>query len=460
MHALSVPDLAMFLLETPQRPYNVGTLIVLDPPERSRGSFADELFARMLERPAGPPFNYRLPTPLLGVPTLEEVDHFDLATPVHRVTLNEPGTLQQLFDRVCTIHQKQLDRSRPIWQFYVIDGLEGGRVALYGKIHHGLIDGRTFVQVISTWLATSPHETPVRAMWEGVPRRARAGAAQASAIDRMRQALGQAAATAVTAASLCRMLVEQALCTLGVGSDNTLMFPFTGIPEALKGPSSTKRSFAYCSLPLAEMKSLRKAHGAKLNDLILVTLDIGLERYLRHLGIRPDKPLVTAMPVALTGASGGNQIAILQFPLGEPGRSAAERLEQIQRHTATVKDVVERESSDTVMLLTTLVHGIPALLEQLGMDGGISISNFIVSNPFGLMEKRFLMGAEVELALPVSVVNAGQMLNVTAVTLDDRLQLGFLAIPGGVPKVHELARFTRDAFDELKDALSEAHHRQ
>jgi hypothetical protein len=204
---------------------------------------------------------------------------------------------------------------------------------------------------------------------------------------------------------------------------------------------------------MAELKALGKAHGVKLNDLMLATLDIGLDRYLQEAGGHPGKPLVVAMPVALEGATGGNQIAVLQFPLGAPGKSAAARLKQIRAHTATVKDVVRRETSDTVMLFSTLVHGVPALLDNVGIKTGVNVSNLVFSNPFGLPEKKYLMGAPVVLALPLSLVNAGQMLNVTAVTLDDMLQLGFLAIPSAVPDVDKLARCTREAFGELKRAL-------
>ena len=455
MPALSVLDLAMFILESPDRHFNVGPLVVLDPPARGRTGFADRLHARLLERPAGPPFTYRLRTPRVGMPSLEEDPDFDLARHVHRVTLKAPGSMRQLFDQVGALHQKRLDRSQPLWQFYVIDGLEGGKVALFGKVHHGVIDGRTFVQVISNWLALSPGERAVRAMWEGVPQRASHAATQATVVERLRGAVGKAAGATATVASLYRMLAGQALASVGVGSGKTLALPFTGIPKVLQGRSSAQRSFAYCTLPIDEMKALGKARGASLNDLLLVTLDLALARYLAELGTHPDKPLVTAMPVALAAAKGGNQIAVLQFPLGGPGKSASGRLEDIRRHTATVKDVVKREASAMVMLFTALVHGIPGMLDKFGLKGGVPVSNMVVSNPFGLPEDRYLMGARVELVLPLSLVNAGQMLNVTAVTLGNQLQIGFLAIPDAVPRVDKLARYTREAFDTLEDALAE-----
>jgi len=456
MPALSVLDLAMFVLESPDRHFNVGPLVVLDPPVRSRAGFADRLHARLLERPAGPPFTYRLRTPRVGMPSLEEDPDFDLARHVQRVTLKAPGTMQQLVDHVGSLHQKHLSRAHPLWQFYVIDGLEGGKVALFGKMHHGVIDGRTFVQVISNWLALSPRERTVRAMWEGVPQSARNGAARATLVERLSGAVGQATGATGTVASLYRMLAGQALAGVGVGSRKSLLLPFTGIPRVLQGRSSAQRSFSYCTLPIHDMKALAKARGASLNDLLLLTLDLALDRYLAEIGTRPDKPLITAMPVALGGAKGGNQIAVLQFPLGAPGKSAAGRLDDIRGHTATVKEVVKRESSEMVMLFTALVHGIPGMLDKFGLKGGLPVSNMVVSNPFGLPEDRYLMGAKVELVLPLSLVNAGQMLNITAVTLGNQLQLAFLAIPDAVPNVDKLARHTREVFDTLEAALSDS----
>ena len=171
MPALSVIDLAMFLLETPERPFNIGPLVVLDPPARARAGFADRLMARMLERPAGPPFNYRLRTPPLALPSLEIDADADVSKQVHRITLEGAGSLEDLCAEVCRLHESRLDLTRLLWEMYIIDGLEGGKVAVYAKTHHGIIDGRGFVQAISHWMSLSPKDREVRALWEAVPRR-------------------------------------------------------------------------------------------------------------------------------------------------------------------------------------------------------------------------------------------------------------------------------------------------
>jgi hypothetical protein len=105
------------------------------------------------------------------------------------------------------------------------------------------------------------------------------------------------------------------------------------------------------------------------------------------------------------------------------------------------------------MLYTALVHAIPVIAEKAGLKRELRLSNAIVSNPFGLEERRYLMGAEVVLALPVSMIAAGQMLNITVVTLADQLQFGFLANPAAVPDVDHLATYTMEALAEVQRAL-------
>ena len=454
MPALSIIDAAMFLFETPERPFNIGPLIVLDPPARGRAKFADRLVANMLKRPPGVPFNYKLRMPPLGLPTLEVDADADVAAHVHRITLDAPGSFQQLSERVCGLHEQRLDRSKLLWDLYVIDGLEGGKVALYGKTHHGIIDGRGFVQAIAGWLSTSQSETTVRAMWEGIPRPAQESAVRKSVAGRLGGLLGTVRGTATSAVGLYAMFAKQSLKTLGVGGFKSLSLPYARVPRALGGKASSKRTFAYCTLPVREMKAFGKAHGCTMNDLLLTTVDMALARYLEAQGKRPRGALVTAMPVALADASGGNQIAVLQFPLGAPGLSAEKRLAAVRAETATVKSVIEKSTNEVVMLYTTLVHGLPAIVEKAGLKRGLPISNLMISNPFGLPEQRYLMGAAVEMVLPVSVVPAGQLLNVTSVTLGDRFQIGFLGMPEAVPEIEKLARFVPEAFEELKRSMT------
>jgi diacylglycerol O-acyltransferase len=450
MPSLSVIDLAMFALETAQRPFNIGPLVVLRPPAKHRGNFADKLVDRMLRRPLGAPFNYRLVTPATGLPYLRVDEQADATDHVHRVTLEAPGSMEQLCATVCKLHEPRIDRSRLLWDLYVIDGLEGNKVAVYARVHHGIIDGRTFVNVMSQWLETSPRSRTVRAMWEGVARAPRESRTRASLSKAIGSTVRRAAGTAASAVRLYGMLGKQLLATLGMRSGMAL--PMLKVPAAFHDKPSAARSFAFCTLPLAEVKAVAKANAATVNDVLLAITDIAMTRHLRERKRSPREPLVADMPLALKDARGGNQIAVLQFPLGGPDMEPLARLAAIREEAAHAKDVVKEEPAEAVMLYTTIVHGLPALLERLGAEVAPRISNVLVSNPFGLEGERYLMGAHAELMLPISVVAAGQMLNITAVTLAGKLQIGFLAMPKAVPHVDKLAAYTVDAFKQLKQA--------
>ena len=212
-------------------------------------------------------------------------------------------------------------------------------------------------------------------------------------------------------------------------------------------------SFAYCVLPLARMKAFGKAHEASVNDVLLTVLDMALNRYLVEHGRQPDdRPLVVDMPVALPkpeGSSGGNSIAVLQFSLGAAAASPLDRLAQICARTTEVKSHAKRTDASALVTYTAAVHGVPALLEALNFDRGPKLANMMISNPFGLPERRYCAGAEIEMALPLPVLAPGQSLNITAATYVNGLQLAFLGLAAQVPDIQRLADLTVDAFEEL-----------
>jgi diacylglycerol O-acyltransferase len=377
---------------------------------------------------------------------------FDLAQHVHRITLRKPGTLHALLAKVCELHPQRLDRSRPLWEFYLIDGLEGGRVALYAKMHHGIVDGAGFVKIILRWLSASPKDRVVRAMWEGVEGATAVRREQDSLARRVGKLLRMGAGTARTALSFSQLLWHQGMTTLG--ADKGVPLPFVTTSDALKAAPSARRSFAHCTLPLGQVKALGKTRDATVNDMLLTVLDIALIRYLKRKHAAPAKPLVADMPVALgAGGSGGNRIAMVQLPLGAPDLDPVERLEAIAARTRAVKGQLHGGAGDAAMLHSILTHGLPSLWEALRLQDAPLLANLVVSNPFGFADKRYLMGAEVDLVLPISVVAPGQVLNITAVNYVDRYQIAFLAIAEAVPDIGLLATYTEEAFATLATSL-------
>lgn len=449
--SLSPLDMAFFALEKRERPSNVGPLGILKPPPgtRSAARYADRLMAQMRKLPVGAPFNLRyVGAGLKGLPHLETVADIDLDQHCHRLTLPAPGSDAQLLEAVCRLHEKRLDRSRPPWEFYLIDGLERGRIAVYAKVHHGLIDGRGFIDVCTRWFSPDPADREVRALWQGLPVR-RSAVGPGGSRSKVAALTSGATDAAKSMLSLYTALVRQTLASAKLTTGMPL--PFLGTPRGLRTKPSLKRSFAYCVLPLAQVKAFGKAHGASINDVLLTVLDMALNRYLGGMGRKDaDRPLVADMPVALPkGKGGGNSIAVLQFPLGATDASPLHRLAEIRARTADVKQYVKLTNPEALASYTAAVHGIPALLEALKIERGPLLANMNISNPFGFAERRYLAGAELELVLPLTILAPGQSLAVVIITYEQGLQIAFLGIDSEVPNIQHIADYTVEAFAQL-----------
>jgi WS/DGAT/MGAT family acyltransferase len=454
MPRLSTVDHAFLLLETPERPMNIGALFVLAPPPGARGDFAGRLVRTMLRCPVGPPFSYRLkPGALPGLMSLAEDSSMDPAPQVHRHRLPRGADLQRLFAKLCELHVRPLDRAHPMWEQHVCTGLPDGRVALYFKTHHALIDGIGFLRFLNTMVTESPGAGEPRALWEGMrhvsppepPPRASTAAGLLQAADDARR----------TANDLLRLVWHQGLRDLGLGQG--LVTPFLTTPDVLKASPSPHRVLAHCALPLAGIRDAAAAGAAKVNDVMLVLIDMAMHRYLAERGTTVDRPLVADMPVALEDhGRAGNRITILQVPMGRPGVSPAQRLADVMRETQQVKHEMRTLAGSALTLYSVIQHSIASGIESLGLGALPMLANVVISNPAGLERRVYFNGAEVELALPISVVAHHQVLNITVTTYVDRLHVTFIALREAIPDLERLAACTAEALPELAADLARA----
>jgi WS/DGAT/MGAT family acyltransferase len=457
MPRLSPVDQAFFLLETHDRPMSIGLLVVLKPPPGTRGNFADRLLRTMLKCPPGPPFSYRVqPGPLPGLLSLVEDERMDPAQQVFRHKLRRGADLQALFAALCKIHPKRLRRDAPLWEAHFFTGFPGGRVALYFKTHHGLIDGIGFINALNTMVFESPRNNPPRAMWEGLRHYTPpAGPAAAQhGLSLMQMVNG----TRRTANDLLRLMWHQGLRDLGLGRG--LAAPFVSTPDVLKAAPSPHRVLAHCQLPLARVRDLAHRGNAKINDVMLTLIDMAMHRYLGERGIKLDRPLVTDIPVALADHGGtGNRITILQAPMGRPGASPAQRLADIVQETGQVKKEMRELDGGALTLYSIVQHSIASTIESLGLSELPMLANAVVSNPAGFQKRLYFNGAEVELALPISVVAHHQVLNITVTTYVDDLHITFIALKEAIPDLQRLADYTAAAAAELDADLARIERR-
>jgi len=450
MPQLSAADQAFFLLETRERPMNIGALLVLAPPAGTGGRFADRLLAAMLTRPVGPPFNYRLqPGPIKGLHSFKVDEQMNPASQVHRHALRRSSGLPELFRQICTIHVHLLPRDAPLWELHVFTGLPRGRVALYFKTHHGLIDGIGFIHILNSMFSSRASTRTPKAIWEGMLGVREPASAMKHGDTRGRLSLALDVQQAVT--DIARLLWRQGLRGLGLGRG--LPLPFL-TPDVLKAAPSPHRAMAHCQLPLQQVRRIAHRGGAKVNDVLLTLLDIAMNRYLQERGIVPDRALVADMPVALDDHGGtGNRITILQVPLGDPRSGPADRLRSILSETQSLKHEVRILSGGSLILYSIALHALASAIESLGLGQLPMLANSVISNPAGFRRRVYFNGAAMELGLPVSVVAHHQVLNVTITTYVNDLHVTFMALREAIPDLQRLADYTTEAVSALEADL-------
>jgi WS/DGAT/MGAT family acyltransferase len=293
---LSGLDSLFLHLETPATPMHVGAVHLLERPPRG-GDFLLRVRRHVARRMhLSPVFTRQLASMPLDFanPVWVRADRVDLERHVVRVTLPPPGSLAQLEAAVARLHSQPLDRSRPLWRFHVIEGLAGGGLAFYTKIHHATLDGASGVALAQALLDLSPTPRTVEP-----PRRRHPD----------HPGLVALVGTALKASGSQTVNLVRSLPTIARVAARLLSSP-TGFSRNLAfGPRAPfnraidpGRSFATASLPLAEVRRIAAAHGATLNDVVLALVSGALRSYLEPRGGIPRKSMVAAMPVSLREA--------------------------------------------------------------------------------------------------------------------------------------------------------------
>ncbi|MGI9264528.1 MAG: wax ester/triacylglycerol synthase family O-acyltransferase [Gammaproteobacteria bacterium] len=454
MAKLSFYDYAFLLTETADSPKHVAGLQIFEPPADYEGDFVADLIEQLAQRPPGPPFNFKFRRTLLGSPEWVEDESFDLDYHLRHSRLPHPGSKDQLMDLVGRLHAVLLDRMRPLWEVHVIEGLEGGRFALYAKIHHSYCDGITLVKIMMGTLKSSPEDRDLRASWESrgsaVLRKPESGSTVGKGMEIFKQGLG-------TAFELSSLAARMTLQRLGLG-DEDLPVPFTAPRTLLNAPVNRARRAAIGRLSLGDTKDLAKATNTKLNDVVLTVCDIALGRYLREHGDEQHAPLVAQMPLNLRRDGNhemGNQIAILPVVLGNAGREPLKRLNEISRSSAVVKHGAGTMSADAVSIYTLALQGVAQAGEIMGASTLLPpLGNVLISNVPGPQMPLFFWGARLVSSFPLSAIPPGLAINITFFSYDGRLDVGLIAGYDAVPDIAAIPDYMNDAFSALQAAVN------
>jgi WS/DGAT/MGAT family acyltransferase len=450
---LNLLDLSFVLMETRQTPMHVAGLQTFVPPADAPRDFARQLFEYLRSFPVtAPPFNYRLrgigPGRLL--PSFEEVEKVDLDYHLRHSALPYPGGERELGVLVSRLHSNPMDLDRPLWEIHLIEGLRGGRFALYGKLHHSLADGVAGVGLLN--FSEDPKHSRTPPIWaQERKRKPRPGPGRYGAPGLLSAAIRNQARALP---GLLRGLAGSATAAIGFPSDPD----FTSLTEAprtiLNRNITPQRRVATQAITLARMKAIGEAAGGSVNDVLLAACSGALRRYLAELDALPARTLITAIPVALprdSSEAGGNAISFANVRLATDVADVRERFEIIRRTSAAGRAYLKQMGGAALIDYTLLISS-PQLLTRLpGIGARVPpIYNIIISNVPGPRGKLYFLGAEMEAYYPISALAHGQALNITVMSYAGGLYFGFTACQDRVPGVQRLAVYTGEALDELE----------
>ncbi|HMW54497.1 MAG TPA: wax ester/triacylglycerol synthase family O-acyltransferase [Accumulibacter sp.] len=458
MTKLSLLDVAFFIAESKASPKHVGGLMICKRPPRAKTSFAADLFREYLTfTDVQPPFNRIIRFSLTAMPSWQECEAVELTEHLfyHQLPRGKNGR-EELYRLVSDLHQPMLDRSRPLWEVHVIDGLSEARFALYVKIHHASADGVTMMRWAVNSLSSTADDLELKPLWS-VPHIAGAGSPLREKMARsLLVDLAGAGKHVLGIGRLAAMLLLESVKL----TKNAISLPFVADGNTpLTGQVTAGRQFATTSVSMERVSLIRTRTRSTLNHVALTCLDGALHRYLREEGVDLQRPITIQMPVNLRKEGDqrvGNKIGIIQVELSPPTDDPYVRLRNIGfslRNVRTMIDSVEPEAIESYTLITGVVG---QLAEMLKLSNHLPpTGNTLVSNVPGPAEYLYLKGARLEELHPISTLPAGNLLNITLFSYAGQLYFGLIATDE-LPNLQRLSHYIAAAFTELEQSVLDA----
>ncbi|HSP38732.1 MAG TPA: wax ester/triacylglycerol synthase family O-acyltransferase [Frankiaceae bacterium] len=474
MQQLTGLDAAFLAMETPTVYGHVGSICILDPSTASEPFTLDHVLEVVQSRlHLLPPFRRRLVEVPFGVdqPYWIEDPDFDLEFHVRELALPAPGDDKQLADQVARLHARPLDRRRPLWELYLIQGLQGGKVGVYTKVHHSAIDGVSGTDILTALLDLTPEgrEEEDVPPWQSDPVPGNIRMLTASALSLAGQPLRAIRLGYGIVRSLPGIAKSTARPRLPIidnllGRDSHVMLPSAPLfaPSTPFNKSITgHRRWAFRDVDLADVKSLKNSAGLTVNDVVMVLCAGALRRWLQDHDALPTEPLVAAVPVSIRaeGEKLGNRVSTMLAPLPTNVSDPAERmrlshqamLAAKEQHGALPADLL----GDVAQFAAPALAGQAArLAARMRLVERISPFNLIISNVPGPNVPLYYAGAKLLAYYPVSAIADGQGLNITVMSYGGKMFFGLIADRDLVPDLDRMAGYLVDELVELLDAVA------
>jgi diacylglycerol O-acyltransferase len=463
MERLSGLDASFLYLETSSQLLHVCGVILLDP-ETVPGGYSYPGFRDELERRiAGVPmFHRKLKQVPLGIdhPVWVNDDDFDIDRHVHRMALPSPGGAAELADLCGHIAGIPLDRSRPLWEFFVIEGLESGQVAVFTKMHHCTVDGVSGANAISYMCSleadAAPLESAPRDQHSRTPSDAELLAR--GVVSNLAKPVQMAKLVAPTAGVLTR--------TIGRARSGTAMAaPLTAPRTSFNGTITGHRTIAIEDISLDRIKEIKNAvDGATVNDVVITVCGGALRRYLDERGELPRSSLVASVPVSVrdtsTKSGGSNKVSTIFARLGTDIEDPRERLSLVSEGNTNAKAHHKTIPADTLQdwaeFAAPRTFGLAVrMVSSLKLaDSGPVIHNLVISNVPGPPVPLYFIGAKIEGLYPLGPVFHGAGLNITVMSSDGKVHVGAIACLELVPEPWKLTQKFPAELDALHKAAT------
>ena len=469
---------------------HVGSLNVFELPAGYAGDWLADVTAWLAQR-LPPVLCRRLVTlPLQLAYPVWQMGEIDLRQHVQRAHVPAPGGQAQLEDLVAQLHAQPLERSRPLWQVTVLDGLASGQKALYFKIHHAMLDGQAAAALAASLFDTTPTDWPAAPAtspappepsgWSAAPATPPQAVRRPDVFSLLKTALAHDASQVVrltrglpTALGTLRSVVRGVASgelnpRVGVqtpGPANASDGPHSATRwaprTALNGTITSERGFATLCLPLAEVKTIARACRVSANDVVLTACGGALNRYLGRLGPLPETSLVALMALSLRQRGNTefhNQATLSLVSLASHIAHPLQRIQAVHGHTRATKMLAQQAKP----LMPTdfpsigqpwLMGALAALVARAGAVKRLPpLANVLISSVTGPPKPLYLGPARMTGYWPISIVEHGVGLNMTLVRYTDQLFVGLTVASSAVPDVRLLADDLAQAYSALKTA--------
>jgi WS/DGAT/MGAT family acyltransferase len=458
MQRLSGLDASFLYLETAQQPLHVCSILELDTTTMP-GGYTFERFrdAFTLRIKAMPQFREKLADSRFNLdhPVWVDDEDFDVDRHLHRIGLPSPGGRRELADICGHIASLPLDRSRPLWEKWVIENVggtdpqDGGRLVVMTKVHHAGVDGVTGANLMSQLCSTEADAPPPEPV-DGPGSASSLEIAVSGAVRFATRPLKLANALPATLTSVVDT-VRRARSGL------TMASPFAAPKTAFNANVTGHRNVAFTQLNLEDIKTVKNHFNVKVNDVVMALVSGVLRKFLEDRGELPENSLVGMVPVSVHEKSdrpGRNQVSGMFSRLETHIKDPAERLKSI----AAANSVAKQHSSaigatllqDWTQFAAPAVFGVAMRVYAASrLSGARPVHNLVISNVPGPQVPLYYLGCEVKAMYPLGPIFHGSGLNITVMSLNGSLDVGIVSCPELLPDLWDMADDFTDALDEL-----------